>query len=432
MIARSMRKLVFLLLFTLPLAGQSLDERVGRDIPALLETYKALHAMPELSTQEVKSSAFVAKRLRELGYEVTERVGKYKEPDTTCYGVVALLRNGDGPTVLVRSDMDGLPVTEQTGLPYASQNMGVMHACGHDVHMTTLLGTAKLLADLKSQWRGTVMLIGQPAEEIVRGATGMLNDGLYERFARPDFAIALHDWSALEAGKIGYRANAFMAATDSLNLVIKGVGGHGAAPHTTKDPVVLAAETILALQTIVSRERPPLEPAVITVGKIDGGTKRNIIPDEVRLYLTVRTFSPEVRRRILEAIQRVPKGLAMAAGMPEDRAPVYEHLAEESVEATFNDAALTARLAASIGRELGSANVVEIEPAMVSEDFGRFGLGGKIPTVLLALGAADAAKLAAGTQPGLHSSKFAPSDPSLVLRTGVRAAVSAVLDLLKK
>ena len=420
-----------LLLLATPLFAQSLDERVQRELPSLLDTYKALHAAPELSTQEVKTSAFLAKRLRELGYEVTENFGKYQD-GTTCYGVVAILKNGDGPVVLVRSDMDGLPVAEQTGLAYASKNAGVMHACGHDVHMTTLLGTAKLLEDLKSQWRGTVMLIGQPAEEIVKGAQGMLDGGLYEKFARPDYAIALHDWAVLEAGKIGYRANAFMAATDSLNLVIRGVGGHGAAPHTTKDPVVLAAETVLALQTIVSRERPPLEPAVITVGKIDGGTKRNIIPDEVRLYLTVRTFSPAVRKRILESIQRVPKGLALAAGIPEDRAPVYEHLPHESVDATFNDAALTARLATAIGRELGKANVVEIEPAMVSEDFGRFGDGGKIPTVMLALGAGEATAVAAGTQPGLHSSKFAPADPSLVLRTGVRAAVSAVVDLLKR
>lgn len=427
-----MKRIALLLLLTTPLFAQTLDERVARELPSLLETYKTLHAAPELSMQEVKTSAFVAKRLRELGYEVTERVGKYKDPSATCYGVVAILRNGAGPTVLVRSDMDGLPIAEQTGLAWASQNSGVMHACGHDVHMTTLLGTAKLLADLKSQWKGTVMLVGQPAEEVVKGAEGMLADGLYERFARPDFAIALHDWAALDAGKIGYRAGEFMAATDSINITIRGVGGHGAAPHTTKDPVVLAAETILALQTVVSRERPPLEPAVITVGKIDGGTKRNIIPDEVKLYLTVRTFDPTVRKRTLEAIQRIPKHLALAAGIPEDRAPVYEHLGHESVDATFNEPALTARLATAMTRELGKDNVVEVDPAMVSEDFGLFGLGGKIPTALLVVGAADPAALAAGTQPGLHSSQFAPSDPSLVLRTGVRGAVSGVLELLRR
>jgi hippurate hydrolase len=429
-----MRSLRFALLALLALSAsaQSLDQRVQREIPTLLDTYQALHAMPELSTQEVKTSAYVAKRLRELGYEVTEKVGKYKEPDTTCYGVVAVMRNGTGPVVMVRSDMDALPIAEQTGLPYASQNAGVMHACGHDVHMTTLLGTAKILADLKSQWRGTVMLIGQPAEEIVRGAEGMLADGLYERFARPDFVVALHDWATLEAGKIGYRPGQFMAATDSLNLTIKGVGGHGAAPHSTKDPVVMAAETILALQTIASRERSPLDPVVVTVGKIEGGTKRNIIPDEVRLFLTVRTFSPEVRKRVLESIERIPKGIALVAGVPEDRAPLFEPLPAESVGSTFNDPALTERLATALGRELGKDNVVHIDPAMVSEDFGRFNDGGKIPTALLALGAADPAKLAAGTQPGLHSSKFAPFDPSLVLRTGVRGAVSMVLELLSE
>jgi hippurate hydrolase len=427
-----MKYVAFLLLLAAPLAAQSLDDRVQREIPSLLDTYKSLHAMPELSTQEVKTSAYVAKRLRELGYEVAEKVGRYKEEGSTCYGVVAILRNGNGPVVLVRTDMDALPVAEQTGLPYASATAGVMHACGHDVHMTTLLGTAKLLADLKAQWRGTVMLIGQPAEEIVRGAEGMLAGGLYERFPRPDFAVALHDWATLEAGKIGYRPGQFMAATDSLNLTIRGVGGHGAAPHATKDPVVMAAETILALQTISSRERSPLDPVVVTVGKIEGGTKRNIIPDEVRLFLTVRTFSPEVRKRVLESIERIPKGIALVAGVPEDRAPLFEPLPGESVGSTFNDPALTERVANAIGRELGAENVVHIDPAMVSEDFGRFSDGGKIPTALLALGAADPAKLAAGTQPGLHSSRFAPADPSLVLRTGVRGAVSMVLELLAK
>jgi hippurate hydrolase len=426
-----MRRIALLfILLTTPAFAQSLDERVQRDIPALLETYKTLHAMPELSTQEVKTSAFVAKRLRELGYEVTERVGRYREPNTTAYGVVAILRNGEGPVVLLRSDMDALPITEQTGLPYASQNAGVMHACGHDVHMTTLLGTAKVLADLKSQWRGTVMLIGQPAEEIVRGAEGMLADGLYERFAKPDYAIALHDWAALEAGKVGHRPGQIMAATDSLNITVRGIGGHGAAPHLTKDPVVMAAETIMALQTIASRERSPLDPVVVTVGRVEGGTKRNIIPDEVRLFLTVRTMSPTVRERVLEAIQRIPKGIAIANGLTEDRAPVYEHLTAESIASTFNEPNLNERLVTAIGRELGADNVVLIDPSMVSEDFGLFGLNGKIPTVLLALGAADPARLADGTQPGLHSSKFAPSDPALVLRTGVRAAASGVLNLL--
>ena len=427
-----MKNFALAILLTMPLSAQSLDQRVQAALPSLVETYRTLHATPELSMQEAKTSAFLATRLRELGYEVTHPFGRYDDPAATCHGVVAVMRNGEGPTVLVRSDMDGLPIAEQTGLAYASRNTGVMHACGHDIHMATLLGTAQMLAELESQWRGTVMLIGQPAEEIVKGAAGMLADGLYEKIARPDFAIALHDWAALEAGKVGYRAGQFMAATDSLNLIIRGVGGHGAAPQNTKDPVVLAAETVLALQTIASRERSPLDPVVVTVGKIEGGTKRNIIPDEVTLYLTVRTMKPEVRARVLESIQRIPRGLAIAAGIPEDRLPIYEHLGHESVASTFNDPALTARLVKSIGAEIGASNVVEIEPAMVSEDFGSFGLQGTIPTVLLALGAGDAAALAAGTQPGLHSSKFAPSDPSLVLRTGVRAATASVLGLLAR
>jgi amidohydrolase len=427
-----MKRALVLLFAAVPLFAQTLEQRVQSALPSLIETYKGLHAAPELSMQEAKTSAFVAGRLRDLGYEVTHPFGKYNESTATCYGVVAIMRNGAGPTVLVRSDLDGLPVPEQTALPYASQNAGVMHACGHDLHMTMLLGTAKMLADLKSQWRGTVMLIGQPAEEVGQGADAMLAGGLYEKIARPDFGIALHDWAALEVGKIGYRPGPFMAAIDSVNLTIRGVGGHGAAPHTTKDPVVMAAETILALQTVVSRERSPLDPVVVTVGRIDGGTKRNIIPDDVRLYLTVRTFNPEVRKRVLESIQRVPKGIALAAGVPDDRGPIYEHLAAESGAATVNDPALTDRLSKSIGIELGAANVKLIDPAMVSEDFGRFGLDGKIPTVLLAVGAADPARLAAGTQPGLHSSKFAPFQPEVAMATGVRAATAAVLDLLKR
>ena len=425
------RAFLLLLLLAAPAFAQSLDQRVQRELPSLLETYRTLHAHPELSTQESQTSALLAKRLRDLGYDVTERFGRYKESGT-CYGVVAVMKNGSGPTLLIRTDMDALPVTEQTGLAYASENAGVMHACGHDVHMTTLLGTAKLLADLKSQWHGTVMLIGQPAEEIVRGANGMLEGGLYEQFGRPDFAIALHDWATLESGKVGYRPGPIMAATDSINLTIRGVGGHGAAPQNTKDPVVLAAETIVALQTIASRERSPLDPVVVTVGKIEGGTKRNIIPDDVRLYLTVRTFSPAVRERVLASIQRIPKGLAMAAGVPDDRAPLYEHLDGESVDATFNDATLTERFVKAAGRELGADNVVKIDPAMVSEDFGRFGLDGKIPSALFVVGAADPAKLADGSQAGLHSARFAPYIPEKVIATGIRAAVSGALELLAR
>jgi hippurate hydrolase len=407
-------------------AGQTLEQRVEREVPALVTTYQTLHASPELSTQEQKTSAFVAARLRELGYEVTERVGKYREPELTCYGVVAVMRNGAGPVVLVRSDMDGLPVKEQTGLAFASKSEGVMHACGHDVHMTTLLGTAKMLADLKSQWKGTVVLIGQPAEEVVKGADGMLRDGLYERFPRPNFAIALHDWASLPAGVVGYRPGYVMANSDSVDITVRGLGGHGAAPHTTKDPVVVASEIVLGLQTIVSRENSPLDPVVVTVGSIHGGAKRNIIPDEVNLYLTVRTYKHEVRERVLAAIERIARGVAATAGIPADRAPIVTVHEGERAHATYNDPVLTERLARVVRRELGDANVVEIDPAMVSEDFGRFGLDRQIPVAMLMLGAGGP------TSPSLHSSKFAPSPIDVVLETGVRTVVAGVLDLLKR
>jgi hippurate hydrolase len=420
---------VLTILLTVSAAAQTIAERVDVIVPKLVDTYKQLHQTPELSTKEEKTSAFLASRLRDLGYEVTETFGRYEDPNATCYGVVAVLRNGKGPTVLVRSDMDALPVLEQTGLEYASRNEGVMHACGHDVHMTTLLGTAEVLAAMKSKWRGTLILIGQPAEEVVKGARAMLDAGLYERFGRPDYAIALHDWATVPAGKVGFRSGYFLSAADSIDITLRGVGGHGASPQAAKDPVVLAAETVLALQTIVSRERSPLDPVVVTVGKIDGGTKRNIIPDDVRLHLTVRTFRPEVRERVLESIHRIPRGLAIAAGVPEDRMPVVNHLLHESIGSTYNDPKLTTRIASIVSKEIGDANVIELDQQMVSEDFSLF--GGDIPAVLLSLGAGDPAAITGGTQPGLHSAKYAPIDPALTLRTGVRTAVAIVLDLMK-
>jgi amidohydrolase len=409
------------------LAATPLEERIQREVPALVETYRALHAAPELSMKEAKTSAFVAKRLRDLGYDVTERVGKYPIPDETCYGVVAVMKNGDGPVVLVRSDMDALPVTEQTGLPYASANPGVMHACGHDVHMTSLIGAAKMLAEMKSRWRGTVVLIGQPAEEIVRGAEGMIADGLFQRFPKPNYSIALHDVAFLETGKVGYVTGPIFAGSDSVDVTIRGVGGHGAMPHVTKDPVVVAAEFVMALQTIVSRERSPLDPVVVTVGKIDGGTKRNIIPDDVRLYLTVRTFKPDVRERVLASIERIAKGISMAAAVPD---PIVTINTAESVPPTVNDAALTMRLAKALGQELGEANVVQVDPQTVAEDFGKYGTAAGVASCLLNLGAADPAAVAAGTQPGLHSSRFAPWKVETALATGVRAITTAVFELL--
>jgi len=426
-----MKSLLALLVLSLPLHAQTLDQRIDREMSSLLATYKQLHAAPELSMQEEKTSALVASQLRALGYTVSERVGKYDDPGATCYGVVAMMKNGNGPTVLVRTDMDALPVEEQTGLPYASARKGVMHACGHDIHITTLLGTAKMLAEMKSQWHGTVMLIGQPAEEVVKGALAMLRGGLYEQFGKPDYAIAIHDNSNMPAGQIGYCPGYFMASADSINITMRGLGGHGASPQATKDPVVMAAELITALQTLVSRENSPLDPLVVTVGSIHGGTKRNIIPDEVQLLLTVRTYKPEVRKRVVASIERVANGIAMTAGVPADRMPIFERLAPESVDATYNDPKLTERIAAALTKEMGAQNVVKIDPLMVSEDFGLFALGGKIPATMLNVGAVEPSRIASGERlPSLHSSQFAPV-PDATLRGAVKAMTMAVMEMLK-
>src|SRR6266513_1182544 len=424
--------LLALLLVAAPLsAQQSLDQMIDAEMSSLLATYKQLHAAPELSTQEAKTSAYLAAQLRSLGYTVAEKVGKYEDPSSTCYGVVAVMKNGAGPTGLVRSDMDALPVNEQTGVAYTSQTAGVMHACGHDVHITTLLGTAKMLAQLKSKWHGTVMLVGQPAEEVVKGAEGMLRDDLYSRFGTPTYAIAIHDNATMPAGQIGYCTGYFMASADSVNVTIRGLVGHGASPQSTKDPIVMAAQFITALQTIVSREDSPLDPAVVTVGAIHGGTKRNVIPDEVQLLMTVRTYKPEVRQRVLASIERIANGVAAAAGVPADRMPTMEVLKGESTESTFNDPALTERLAKALGASMGEKNVVKIDPLMVSEDFGRFGLGGKIPATMLNVGAVDPARIAAGGRlPSLHSSQFAPV-PEPTLRGAVKAMTVAVMELLR-
>lgn len=418
--------------FAMTISAQTITERIDRELPSLIKTYQTLHAAPELSMQEQKTSMLVAGRLRELGYEVTERVGKYEEAGATCYGVVAVMRNGKGPTVLLRTDMDALPVTEQTGLPYASSVANVMHACGHDLHMTAFLGAARLIADLKSQWHGTVVLVGQPAEEVVRGAVAMLRDGLYERFPKPNYVVAVHDWSSLEAGKIGVRPGYVMANGDSVDITVRGIGGHGASPQSTKDPVVVASQIVVALQTIVSRESSPLDPVVITVGSIHGGSKRNIIPDEVKLLLTVRTYKADVRERVLSSIARIARGVAMAAGIPDDRAPIVNVLTAESTPSTYNDPVLTQRMAAAVAKQVGEKNVVEIDPAMVSEDFARYSLDHNIPATLLAIGAADPARVASGAAlPSLHSSRFAPTPADLVLRRAIEAEVAMVMELLR-
>ncbi len=433
-------------LFAAPVAAQqSLDAMVDRELPQLVNTYKMLHAAPELSHYEVKTSAFLAQQLRALGYDVTENVGKYENAQWKGHGVVAVMKNGAGPTVLVRSDMDALPVEEKTELPYAStvktkndagQEVSVMHACGHDVHITSLIGTATMLARLKDQWHGTLVLIGQPAEETIDGAKAMLSDGLYSRIPKPDYAIALHDSADLEAGKVSYAPGYAMANSTSVEITIRGLGGHGSKPEATKDPIVVAAQVILALQTIVSRENSPLDPAVVTIGSIHGGAKSNIIPDEVKMLLTVRSYKEEVRQHILASIERITKNIAAAAGVPEDRAPIVKASETEMTPALYNDPQLTERVAKTLQKTVGAENVVQIPPIMASEDFGRFSLDHQIPSLLFNLGAVEPAKVAASKQsgkplPSLHSSLFAPL-PEPTLRTGVKAMTAVVLDLMKK
>jgi len=426
-------------------AQQSIDSLLDREIASLVSTYKMLHAAPELSHYEEKTSAFLATQLRSLGFNVTEHVGKYDRPNFSGYGVVAVMKNGNGPTVLVRTDLDGLPVEEKTGLPYASkvktkndagQDVSVMHACGHDVHITNMIGTAKILVALKDQWRGTLVIIGQPAEETVDGAKAMLADGLYTRFPKPDFAIALHDSADVEAGKVVYAPGYAMASSTSVDVVIRGLGGHGSKPESTKDPVVIAAQTILALQTIVSRENSPLDPAVVTIGSIHGGTKRNIIPDEVILQFTIRTYKEEVRQHILASIERIAKGVALAAGVPEDRAPIIKVIESENAPSLYNDPQLTERIAGAVGRAIGQDNVIKVPPLMASEDFGQLSLDHQIPSCMLWLGAIEPSRVEASRKsgkplPSLHSSLFEPL-PEPTLRTGVKAMTAAVLELMKK
>ena len=407
---------------------------VAQELPDLLQLYEQLHANPELSLREERTSARIAEELSRLGFAVTQRVGGY--------GVVGVLRNGAGPVVLVRTDMDALPVTEGTGLPYAStvrardeqgREVGVMHACGHDAHMTVFLGTARVLAAVRDRWHGTLVMIGQPAEERGLGAKGMLDDGLFSRFPRPDFCVAEHVTPSLAAGQVGVVEGYAFANVDSVDVTIRGLGGHGASPSKTKDPVVMAAQFVNALQTIVSRRIDPVDPAVVTVGSIHGGTAYNIIPDEVRLQLTVRSYAPEVRRQIIEEIERIARGVAEGAGVPADRMPTVK-LAEGFTSALYNDPALTRRLATALRQALGEANVVALKPEMVGEDFAAYGLADPhIPICMFRLGTSDPEAIResqhGGPLPGLHSSRYAPV-PGPTIRTGVTAMSTAVLDLL--
>jgi len=425
-------------------AQDALDQKIDDNIRDWVGTYQHLHQFPELSAQEKETSAYVAAALKKLGYEVTDHFGTYENPELTSYGVVAVLKNGPGPTVYVRTELDALPVKERTGLPYASQatvkraggEVGVMHACGHDLHMTVFLGTAKILAESKSQWNGTLVLIGQPAEETVGGAQAMLREGLFSKFPKPDYVLALHDNATIAAGKVAWKEGTMLAGADSVDITVRGYGGHGAAPHTTKDPILIASEIVVMLQTVVSREMNPLQPTVVTVGSFHAGTKHNIIPDDAHLQLTVRTMTPEQRAKALDAIKRVTNGVASAAGVPADLMPVVE-FSKDNVPATINDSALTRRVAAALEKSLGKDNVLPADPIMASEDFSLFALAdSKPPTMMFWLGAVDPQKIQdakeKGTRlPSLHSSEFAPL-PEPAIRTGVKAMTVAVEELLKK
>jgi amidohydrolase len=416
------------------------------ELKSLEGIYQSLHSHPELSHYEEQTANFISSQLRSYGYTVTENFGRYEPGDWKAHGVVAIMKNQSGPTVLMRTDLDALPVEEKTGLPYASKvkmqndagaEVPVMHACGHDLHMTIFLGTARRLAQMKDQWHGTLMLIGQPAEETGEGANAMLAGGLYTKFSTPDYLIALHDTPVLEAGSIGYCPGYAMASATSVDLLVRGIGGHGSKPESTKDPIVIAAQILLALQTIVSREKSPLAPGVVTVGSIHGGTKHNIIPDDVRMQLTIRVYEDTLRQQILAAIERIARFTALAAGVPEDRLPVMTVIEKEVLPSTYNDPVLTSQLGAALEKVMGKEKVAQMPPVMGSEDYGLYSLPGhKIPSCLLWLGTTDPEKLAQSQKsqvplPYLHSALFAPL-PGPSIQGGVQAMTTAVLSLMAK
>jgi amidohydrolase len=429
-------------------AQQTPQQLADAELPSLLTIYKDVHTHPELSTQEQRTSALLAKELKAVGCDVTENVGKYEKPNQKCYGVVGVMKNGDGSVVLVRTDLDALPVQEETGLPYAStvvtknekgDEVHVMHACGHDAHVSMIIGVARSLAKLKDQWHGTLLFVGQPAEELGTGARALLRDGLYTRWPKPNYALGFHDTADLEIGHIGVTEGYTYANVESVDVDVHGIGGHGAYSYRTRDPVVLAAEMINQWQTIASRENNPIDPIVITVGSIHGGTKHNIIPNEVKMQLTVRTYKADVRERVLAAIERIAKGCATAAGLPSDKMPTVTVLRDEFTPATYNNPELTRRLVAVWKKTLGDKNVEMVDPTMGGEDFSEFSLlpEHSIPAVDFHVGAVDPAKIAESKKPGasplpsLHSSKFAPV-PEPTIRTGIVAMTAAVLDLMKK
>jgi amidohydrolase len=412
-----------------------LHDAVLRDMPTLMPVYRALHAHPELAFQEVKSSALIAEEWRRLGFAVTTGLGRT--------GVVAVMANGPGPVVLLRTDMDALPVAEQTGLPFAStvravtaqgRETAVMHACGHDTHMTAMIGTARRLADLRGSWSGTLVLVAQPAEEAGAGARAMLDDGLFTRFPRPQYLMAFHDSATLPAGAIGVRAGYVMANVDGVDITVRGRGGHGAYPQMTRDPVVLGARIVTTLQTLVSRERNPVEPAVVTVGSFQAGATYNVIPDEAHLMLTVRSYSPASRQGLLDGIARIARGEAIAAGIPDDRLPIVA-VRDGHTPSVFNTRPLADRMAGVFAARFGAGRMMPIEPSMGGEDFSRYRLAdpeaqsllfwvGGVPQAQWDAVAGDTTRL-----PALHSAQWAP-DAQGVIATAIEAMTAGALDLL--
>jgi hippurate hydrolase len=419
------------------LNATKLTQSVQGDMPQLEKIYHHLHQTPELSKYEFKTANYLAKELRGYGFDVTEGIAKT--------GLVAILKNGNGPTVMLRADTDALPVLEKTGLAYAStvtainelgDSVSVMHACGHDMHMTVLLGTARQMIKYKDDWQGTLMLIAQPGEEVGYGAKQMLAEGLFERFPLPDYNIAMHVSADLPAGKVGYVKGYAMANVDSVDISVKGVSGHGAYPHKTKDPVVMAAEIILKLQTIVSREMSPLESAVITVGSIHGGTKHNIISNEVKLQLTVRSYSDQSRDFLLKRIEEISHGVARTAGMSDELLPEVV-IKKEYTPSVYNQPEFTQQVVNHLEQAIGRSNVVAVDPVMAGEDFARFGrTKEKIPSTLLWLGAVNSQKYKSAKDnneelPTLHSEKFAPDAKPTIL-TGVKGMTANAIELMKK
>ena len=422
----------------MPLDAGALAEAIRGDMPDLIALYRDLHANPELSMQEVRTPRILASIMRELGFEVTEGVGET--------GVVSVMQNGPGPVLMLRADMDVLPVIEQTDLPYASKvqtkarsgvETGVMHACGHDTHMAAFIGAARRLTEMRSGWSGTLVMVLQPGEETGEGARAMLDDGLFTRFPKPQYALAFHDAAMLPAGVIGVTSGYALANVDSVDIDVHGVGGHGAYPHTTRDAIVLGSRIVTTLQTLVSREIDPQDPAVVTVGSFQGGAKHNIIPDEARLQLTVRSYKPEVRQRLLRGIERIVRGESIAAGVPDDRMSDVRIRENEYTPATFNTETLAAHALTVFTRHFGSDRVVSTPAVMAGEDFGRFRLADPgIESLIFWVGGTprdrwDAAGRDHHKLPSLHSPFWAP-DAGAVISTATEALTVLSLDLFSK